>query len=277
MSGSVSYGITAPLSWGLVHTRLCLCPPRVCFPCPVWVLVALWWGQWWPPPRGLIPHRGLLHPEPLPLWQATADPCLHRRHSNTVLTQFLWSLLVCTRFCLSALCISDGYEGLILNAIFPLLPSFWVFPFALGRGVSVFGGIQHSPVDGCSAAIWNFGVLTRENDHKSFYSTILRFWWGNEDNGDLLQKVPCTHYCTSTVSTPDPGAGHPIPHTNKHICKFTCICTVKNKEIFSLHTDYHIASNAICFSVAETISNWPPFLKTEQWFLLGILLLPRYI
>ena len=187
------------------------------------------------------------------------------------------SLLVCTRFCLSALCISDGYEGLILNAIFPLLPSFWVFPFALGRGVSVFGGIQHSPVDGCSAAICNFGVLTRENDHKSFYSTILRFWWGNEDNGDLLQKVPCTHYCTSTVSTPDPGAGHPIPHTNKHICKFTCICTVKNKEIFSLHTDYHIASNAICFSVAETISNWPPFLKTEQWFLLGILLLPRYI
>ena len=104
MSGSVSYGITAPLSWVLVHTRLCLCPPRVCFPCPVWVLVALWWGQWWPPPRGLIPHRGLLHPESLPLWQATADPCLHRRHSNTVLTQFLWSLLVCCEGFVWALC-----------------------------------------------------------------------------------------------------------------------------------------------------------------------------
>ena len=124
------------------------------------------------------------------------------------------SVSLCTRFCLSPLCISDGYEGLILNVIFPLLPSFWVFPFALGHGVSVFGGIQHSPVDGCSAAICNFGVLTRENDRKSFYSTILRFWWGNEDNGDLLQKVPCTHYCTSALSTPNPAAGHPIPHTN---------------------------------------------------------------
>ena len=28
-------------------------------------------------------YPGLLHPEPLPLKQATADPILHRRHSNT--------------------------------------------------------------------------------------------------------------------------------------------------------------------------------------------------
>ena len=34
-SGSVSCGITAPFSWVLVHTRFCLCPPRVCFPSPV--------------------------------------------------------------------------------------------------------------------------------------------------------------------------------------------------------------------------------------------------
>ena len=31
-SGSVSYGVTAPFSWVLLHTRFCLCPPRVCFP-----------------------------------------------------------------------------------------------------------------------------------------------------------------------------------------------------------------------------------------------------
>ena len=37
-SGSVSCGITAPFSWILVHTRFCLCPPRVCFPSPVEVL-----------------------------------------------------------------------------------------------------------------------------------------------------------------------------------------------------------------------------------------------
>ena len=30
-----------------------------------------------------MPHPGLMHPEPLPLWQASADPYLHRRHRNT--------------------------------------------------------------------------------------------------------------------------------------------------------------------------------------------------
>ena len=41
-----------------------------------------------------------LHPEPLPLRQATADLYLHRRHSNTILAQSLWGLwvLVHTRF-----------------------------------------------------------------------------------------------------------------------------------------------------------------------------------
>ena len=34
-SGSVSCGVTASLSWVLVHTRFCLWPPRVCFPSPV--------------------------------------------------------------------------------------------------------------------------------------------------------------------------------------------------------------------------------------------------
>ena len=31
-SGSISCGVTAPFSWILVHTRFCLCSPRVCFP-----------------------------------------------------------------------------------------------------------------------------------------------------------------------------------------------------------------------------------------------------
>ena len=33
--GQVSCGVTALLSWVLVYTRFCLCPPRVCFPSPV--------------------------------------------------------------------------------------------------------------------------------------------------------------------------------------------------------------------------------------------------
>ena len=43
---------------------------------------------------------GLLHPEPLPLQQSTADLYLCRRHSNTVLSQSLWGLwvLVLTKF-----------------------------------------------------------------------------------------------------------------------------------------------------------------------------------
>ena len=34
--------------------------------------------------------------------------------------------------------------------------------FALGRGVSVFGGIQHSPVRDCSATSCGLGVPTRD-------------------------------------------------------------------------------------------------------------------
>ena len=40
---------------------------------------------------------------------------------------------------------------------------------------------------------------------------------GNEDNGDLLQKVPCS---TATLSAPNPAAGHrrptPAPETPRH-------------------------------------------------------------
>ena len=50
--------------------------------------------------------------------------------------------------------------GLILNVISPLLPPCWGLSFAFGHGVSFFGYIQHSPVDDCSAASCNFGVLS---------------------------------------------------------------------------------------------------------------------
>ena len=53
-------------------------------------------------------------------------------------------------------------------------PSWWGFSFACGHGVSFFGGIQHSPVNGGSAVSCNFGVLIREDECMSFYSAILR-------------------------------------------------------------------------------------------------------
>ena len=61
--------------------------------------------------------------------------------------------------------------GLVLNAISPLLLSCWSFSF--GCGVSFFGRIQHSPVDGCSAVSSNLGVLAGDDEHAPFYSAIL--------------------------------------------------------------------------------------------------------
>ena len=64
-------------------------------------------------------------------------------------------------------------RGLILDAISPLLPSFLGFSCALWHGVSFFFyEIQHSPVNGCSAGSFNFGVLT-EDEQMFFYSTII--------------------------------------------------------------------------------------------------------
>ena len=57
--------------------------------------------------------------------------------------------------------------GLILNEILPLLPSFGGFSLPLDWGIIFFAfglgyqcGVQHSPVDGCSAANCDFEVLT---------------------------------------------------------------------------------------------------------------------
>ena len=117
----------------------------------------------------------LLHPEPLLLQQSTADLYLCRKHSNTVLAQSLWESLGpgAQKICLSPLECLWWVWGLILNAILPLLPSCWGFSFALGCGVSFFGGLQHSPIDGCSAASCNFGVLAGEDKCTSFYSAVL--------------------------------------------------------------------------------------------------------
>ena len=63
--------------------------------------------------------------------------------------------------------------SLILNVILPLLLSCWGFSFAIGHGESFSDGIQNSPVDGCSPASGNFGILAEEDEHTSFYPAIL--------------------------------------------------------------------------------------------------------
>ena len=74
-----------------------------------------------------MPYPGLLHPEPLFLWQSTAEP--HLLNTVDIQTQFclrlcggLW-VLVHTKFLW-------WVWGLILNEILPLLPSCWGFSFA---------------------------------------------------------------------------------------------------------------------------------------------------
>ena len=118
---------------------------------------------------------GLLHPEPLPLRQVTADLYLHRRHSNrsdsvSVESSGFW----CAQVLFEPSESLWKVRGLILNMISPLPPSCWGFSFALGLGIS-FCGIQCSPVNGCSAVSCNFGVLPGEDKHMSFYSTNFGF------------------------------------------------------------------------------------------------------
>ena len=128
-----------------------------------------------------MPYPGLLHPEPLPLWQSTADPYLLRRHSNTVLSQSLWGLwvLVLTRF-VWALWASLAGMGLLLNMILPFLPSCWGFCFAFGCGVSPLSR-SSTPCGQCCSTY-----------HPSGASLPL-------DVGYLLTATPAPHSCRSSA------------------------------------------------------------------------------
>ena len=64
-------------------------------------------------------------------------------------------------------------SALILNMTTLLLPSCCSFSFALGLWVPFSGMFQHSPVDGCSEASCDFGVLAGADKRTSFYSAIL--------------------------------------------------------------------------------------------------------
>ena len=119
-------------------------------------------------------HSGRLQLEPLPLRQATAD--LYSAGDTQTLKGRPGSDSVESPGAHKVLFEPPEHWWvwvLILNAISPLLPSCWGFSFALGCRVSFFGGIQHSPIDGCSAASYNFGVLT-EDERTPFYSPMLK-------------------------------------------------------------------------------------------------------
>ena len=166
-SGSVSCGVIAPFSWVLVHTRFYLCPPESIFP----VLCKFWWLYFG------IKHN--LFQEDLCHTQVccTQSPCLAAGHcwptpSQEILKHGSSSVSVG----------SPGPGAHKICALWVSLAGIWFdskhdftpptillgFSFTLGCRVSFFGGIQRSPVDGCSAVNCNFGVLA-ENESTSFY------------------------------------------------------------------------------------------------------------
>ena len=162
--------LLSPGSW---CTRFCLCPPIVHFwqsvssgSSMVGVMATSSKRAYAMPkstaPRAPAPAAGHCWPGPL----------------QETLKQFWLSLSGVS----GSWCTEDLFEpseclwliwGLVLNAMSPLLPSCWSFSFALGCGVSFFGGIQHSAVNDCSAVSCNFGVLGGEDERTSFYSAIL--------------------------------------------------------------------------------------------------------
>ena len=164
-SGWVSCGVTAPFSWVLVHTRFCLCPPRVCFPCKFWWLCGGVNKRTYAIPRSAASRAPAL-------WQSTVDLYLCRRHSDTVLAQSLWHLwvLVGTRFvwALWTSLAGKGFDSKCDFAPPTILLGLLLCPWMWGI---FFGKIQHSPING-SAASCSFRVLA-EDERMSFYSTIL--------------------------------------------------------------------------------------------------------
>ena len=75
--------------------------------------------------KRVMPYPGLLHPEPLPLGPATADPHLLRRHPDTVLSLSLCG--VSGSWCAQGWFEPSGHLwqvwGLIRNVVLPLLPT----------------------------------------------------------------------------------------------------------------------------------------------------------
>ena len=79
-----------------------------------------------------------------------------------------WVLLL-TRFCWA---LQTSLAGMGFDSNRDFAPPTFLLSFALGHGISFFGGIQHSPVNGCSTVSCNFGVLVWEDERTSFYSAI---------------------------------------------------------------------------------------------------------
>ena len=103
-----------------------------------------------------MPYPGLLHPEPLPLWQATADPYHHRRNSNIQMQDWfsLYGVLWCAQSFVWAIRVSLPGMG---------------FDFKLNFTTStIFLGLLLCP--------WTWGISSVSLQHHTATSPVLTNW-----------------------------------------------------------------------------------------------------
>ena len=123
--------------------------------------------------RSPVPEAGQCCSMPLKETLKQLQACLRQSlvGGGVVTTPFPGSW--CTQGFVCAFQASPESMRFDLNMTALLLPSCHSFSFALGFGVPFFGVFQHSPIDVCSAASCDFGVLAGWDDCTSFYSAIL--------------------------------------------------------------------------------------------------------
>ena len=163
-SGSISYGVTAPSPWVLVHRRFCVYPSRVesLFP-PVLskscnqILLALivqFSGDssspFWTPMLGSL----MCGSEPSLRW---VDFC------GIIVLQFVSHP-------------PSGYGIWFYHDCAPPIISLWLLLHLWMCGI-FSGEFQCLPVNDCSAVSCNSGTLTRRSEQTSFYSFILNQSW----------------------------------------------------------------------------------------------------
>ena len=133
-----------------------------------------------------MPYPGLLHPEPLPLRQATADPYPTRDAQ----TQFCLSLCgVYGSWCVQGLfkpseCL--WVWGLILNVILPLVRSFWGFSFALRHGVSPHSRSSTMHCHSSTVQLLGHGIWSHH---------FMANRWGNSGNSGRLYFQGVQNHC----------------------------------------------------------------------------------
>ena len=88
--------------------------------------------------------------------------------------------------------------------------------------------MQHSPVNGCSAASCNFGFLPGENEHMSFYSAIIISLLGDSVQSVVFNSLQPheSQHARPPCPSPTPGV-----HSNSHPSSRWCHPAISSSVI----------------------------------------------